>query len=53
MVKSALIKQELIECLPQYKVADSTLYAVYPDKNFVPLRVKAFIEQLKTYLSEI
>lgn len=53
MVKPALIKQELVECLPEYKVADSVLYAIYPDKNFIPLRVKVFIEQLKTYLAEI
>ena len=51
MVKSQILSNELVECLPKYKMADSTLYAIYPDKKFIPLRVKVFVEQLRTYLS--
>jgi DNA-binding transcriptional LysR family regulator len=52
MVKSMLIEQKLLICIPAYTVATSNLYAVYPNKSFVPLRVRAFIELLKKYIDD-
>lgn len=49
MVKEALLEQNLIACLSDYKLADSPFYAIYPDRKFVPLRVKMFVEILKKY----
>lgn len=51
MVKSLLQEKKLIACLPNYKISESPFYAIYPDKSFVPMRVRLFIEALKKYLS--
>ncbi len=50
MVTSLLHEKKLIACLPDYQIAESPLYAIYPDKEFLPLRVKLFIETLKKYM---
>lgn len=45
------IKQgRLIQLLPEYNVGTAGVYAVYVDKNYMPLRVKLFIEYLGQYL---
>jgi DNA-binding transcriptional LysR family regulator len=53
MVKTLIHQRKLVVCLPKFKLAESPLYAVYPQKEFVPLKVRAFIEVLKNYLREI
>lgn len=53
MVKHLLIEQTLIACLPNYKTTDNQLSVIYPDKKFIPLRVKSFVALLKTYLDRI
>lgn len=53
MVQSALKEKKLVACLPTYNIDGSQLYAIYPNKSFVPLRVKAFIELLKIYLTSV
>ena len=50
MVTSLLHEKKLIACLPDFQISESPLYAIYPDKEFVPLRVKLFIEILKKYM---
>jgi DNA-binding transcriptional LysR family regulator len=51
MVTTAIAKKKLVVCLPQYRIPDSPLYAIYPKREFVPLRVKMFIELLKTQMN--
>lgn len=53
MIKEYLLKNDLVECLPEYTLESSALYAIYPDKKFIPARVKTFIEQLRNYLESL
>lgn len=53
MAKPLIEKKKLVVCLPEYKLPEAPLYAVYPERTLVPLKVKAFIELLKTHLSQI
>ena len=44
----------LIHLLPQYKsLPERSVYAIYPDKRFLPLKVRKFIDLLSDYLSNI
>lgn len=46
-VKDDLIAKRLIPILPQYREAPGVaVYAVYPDKHFVPTRLRVFIDFL-------
>lgn len=53
MAKPLVEKKKLIVCLPEFKLPEVPLYAVYPERALVPLKVKTFIELLKTHLSQI
>ena len=53
MIKTLLAQKKLIVCLPEYKLPESPLYAIYPERDLVPLKVRAFIEMLKTFLAKI
>ena len=53
MVKVELHTQHLQRCLPAYSSPASPLYALYPDKSFMPLRVSAFLDVLKNYFAKI
>jgi DNA-binding transcriptional LysR family regulator len=50
MITRELQEQQLIHCLPDYRIPNSPLYVIYPDKKFKPLRVKHFIELFKSHL---
>lgn len=51
MTKVALMQQQLLVCLPEYRIPESPFYVLYPNRKFTSLRVKLFIELLKTYLA--
>ncbi len=46
MFKKYLKSQELQQILEEYYLPPSTLYAVYPNSQFVPLKIRAFIDFL-------
>ncbi len=46
-VRDELLTNKLIPILPQYRETPGiAVYAVYPDKNFVPARLRVFVEFL-------
>jgi len=53
MVDKEIANKQLIVCLPEYQLATSKLYAVYPEREFTTPKVKVFIEQLNQFLSSI
>lgn len=53
MIRQALQERQLLHCLPTYLSATSPLYAIYPDRKFITLRVKRFVELFKQYLQTI
>lgn len=53
MIKNEIESGALIPCLSNYQLNQSTLYAVYPIKKFMPPKVKYFIDELKKYLNDI
>jgi DNA-binding transcriptional LysR family regulator len=52
MIKNLLLKKKLVECLPEFKLPESPLYVIYPERELVPLKVKLFIDILKKHLAE-
>ena len=46
------IRNNLIEILPQYAVNNLQIFAVYPHKYELSIRVKSFVELAKSYFSE-
>jgi len=50
MVKNEIETGKLEICLPHYQLPKQNLYVVYPNKDYMPLKVKAFITTLKNYL---
>ena len=50
MTITAVKKKLLVPCLSRYQLLDSPLYAVFPERKFVPLKVKMFIDELKAHL---
>lgn len=50
MVKDLIAKKKLIHCLQQYKLPENPIYAIYPEKKFMPLKVKLFLEEIKNYI---
>jgi len=47
LVQEALKSGSLVRILPQYRLPDRFLYAVFPDARFIPLRVKRVVEVIK------
>ncbi len=46
-IRDELLSKKLIPILPQYREAPGiAIYAVYPDKQFIPTRLRVFIEFL-------
>jgi DNA-binding transcriptional LysR family regulator len=44
----------LVHLLPEYKsLPERSVYAIYPDKRFLPLKVRKFIDLLSDYLINI
>ena len=42
----------LMRCLTTYRLPESPLYAVYPERKFMLPKLKYFLEMLKNYLNE-
>ncbi len=51
MVKNLVARKKLIHCLSEYQLPESPLYAIYPEKKFMPLKVKVFLDELKVSLT--
>lgn len=49
-VQEDLTQGKLLQILPNYTVRTTQIYAVIPDKNFTPYKVKLLIEYLEVYL---
>jgi len=48
MIKDWITQKKIITCLSDFTLPTLSLYIVYPERKFVPLKVKLFIELLKT-----
>lgn len=46
LVCEALARGELVRVLPQWDTPELTLYAVYPERRHLPLKVRAFVDWL-------
>lgn len=53
MVADAIKQGKLTVCLPKYRLPAKPLYLLYPQREFVPLKVKAFIDLLKAEFAKI
>lgn len=51
MINEYISSGKLTVCLPEHTLESGSLYAVYPNPKFVPLRVKMFVLILKKYLN--
>lgn len=47
LVQESLKSASLVRILPQYRLPDRFLYAVFPDARFIPLRVKRVVEVIE------
>jgi len=50
MVKKEIQDNIIKICLSDYRLRESPLYAIYPQRNFMLPKLKSFLEMLKTYL---
>jgi len=46
MVKQELESGQLVQILPEYRSEAAGIYAVYPQRAFLPLKVRAVIDYL-------
>ncbi len=53
MVKKEISQKKLIQCIPSYQFPESSIYLLYPDKEFMPLKLRVFINALKAFLLSI
>ena len=51
MVAEELKQGKLVQCLSEYELPTRTLYAIYPERNYMPPKVRVFIDMLKAWLS--
>jgi len=51
MIKQELKENKLQVCLTDYKLACNTLYAIYPERELMPLKLKVFLQELKAFLN--
>lgn len=47
LVQESLKSASLVRILPQYRLPDRFLYAVFPDARFIPLRIKRVVEVIE------
>ena len=50
-LQEALNRGELVQILPEYSFEPLNIYAMYPSRNYLPLKVKRLIEFLKMRLA--
>lgn len=53
LVHEALQSGSLVRILPQYRLPDRFLYAVFPGARFIPLRVRRVVEVLEQVLVDL
>ncbi|MFJ5160159.1 LysR family transcriptional regulator [Pantoea sp. NPDC088449] len=53
LVAKALKAGSLRRIVPEYRLPDRFLYAVFPDARFIPLRVRHIVELIEQVLSEL
>jgi len=53
LVRDALKSGSLVRILPQYRLPDRFLYAVFPDARFIPLRVRRVVEVIEQVLVDL
>lgn len=51
VVQKELKNRKLVSCLTDYQLPIGEFYAVYPERDFMPLKVKVFITMLKEFLA--
>jgi DNA-binding transcriptional LysR family regulator len=52
LVTEALNAGLLVRILPEYRLPDRFLYAVFPDARFIPLRVRRIVELIEEVLAD-
>ena len=50
VIREDLEAGRLLEVLPEWRVADSWVYAVYPNATHLPMKVRVFIDHLVSHL---
>lgn len=53
LIARTLQSGELVSVLPDYRLPDRFLYAVYPDARFIPRRVRNISRAIEQLLPEI
>ena len=51
-IRDSVEKGELIEVLPDWELPQSTLYALYPDRRLLPMKVRAFIDFMADWFTK-
>ena len=51
-IRDSVEKGELIEVLPDWELPQSTLYALYPDRRLLPMKVRAFIDFMAEWFTK-
>lgn len=50
MTKELLAQEKLMVCMPEYKLSHTKIYALYPYRKLVPLKVRVFIDFLISHV---
>lgn len=50
MVEKAITENKLIVCLADYELPLAAIYALYPEREFKPLKLRLFVELLQQHL---
>lgn len=53
MVNNELQAKMLKHCLPTYRLPESELYAIYPERKFILPKLRVFLDMLKSHLTNI
>lgn len=53
MVQEEIKKSQIKICLPDYVISESPLYIIYSEKEFMPIKVKLFLEMLKEFFVKL
>ncbi len=53
LARHALLKKRIVPLIPTFSHADSGIYLLYPKRDYLPTRVRAFIEFLKSATQDL
>lgn len=53
MVRQELQNNQLVECLADYELPTTNLYAIYPEREFMLPKTSVFLQMLKSYLGKV